>query len=91
MIEMNKLAGLLSYSEQQVTVALTVELDGREEMSYVASALADKLKLTRSVLVNTQNKLEIAGLIETRSMGTKGTRVKVLDQDALKQLAKLIG
>lgn len=90
MISMSKLAGLLSYTERQVVVGMAKELDS-ENMTYVASKLADKLKITRSVIVNAQAKLEIAEIIETRSLGMKGTNIRVLEPTALKQLVELIG
>ncbi|MBE3574391.1 MAG: hypothetical protein IMW99_02870 [Firmicutes bacterium] len=45
----------------------------------VASRIADSLQLTRSVIVTALRKLESAGLIHTRSLGMKGTYVRVLN------------
>lgn len=45
----------------------------------VASRIADKTGITRSVIVNALKKLESAGIIESRSSGMKGTTIKVLN------------
>lgn len=45
----------------------------------VASKLADKVGITRSVIVNALRKLESAGVIETKSAGMKGTYIKVMN------------
>ncbi|MBJ3788582.1 GTP-sensing pleiotropic transcriptional regulator CodY, partial [Bacillus sp. OA1] len=44
---------------------------------------------TRSVIVNALRKLESAGVIESRSLGMKGTYIKVLNDKFLHELAKL--
>ena len=49
----------------------------------VASRIADSVGLTRSVIVNALRKLESAGVIASRSLGMKGTFVKVLNRDLL--------
>jgi len=45
----------------------------------VASKVADEAGVTRSVIVNALRKLESAGIIESRSLGMKGTYVKILN------------
>jgi transcriptional pleiotropic repressor len=40
--------------------------------------VADRVGVTRSVIVNALRKLESAGIIESRSLGMKGTFIKVL-------------
>ena len=45
----------------------------------VASRIADKVGITRSVIVNALRKLESAGVIESKSSGMKGTYIKVLN------------
>ena len=44
----------------------------------IASKIADQVGVTRSVIVNALRKLESAGIIESRSLGMKGTFIKVL-------------
>ncbi|HTG68743.1 MAG TPA: hypothetical protein VL921_05750 [Candidatus Udaeobacter sp.] len=45
--------------------------------------------MTRSVIVNALRKLESAGVIETRSLGMKGTYIKILNQQLLQELEKI--
>ncbi|GAU79883.1 GTP-sensing transcriptionalpleiotropic repressor codY [Fusibacter sp. 3D3] len=60
-----------------------------EEGLLVASKIADKAGITRSVIVNALRKFESAGVIETRSLGMKGTYIKVLNDCLLVELQKL--
>ena len=46
----------------------------------VASKIADRVGITRSVIVNALRKFESAGVIESRSSGMKGTYIKVLNE-----------
>ncbi|MDD5922116.1 MAG: GTP-sensing pleiotropic transcriptional regulator CodY [Eubacteriales bacterium] len=66
----------LSYSELDAVVKIFGELNGNEGL-LVASKVADKFSITRSVIVNALRKLESAGVIESRSLGMKGTRIKI--------------
>ncbi len=52
----------------------------------VASRVADRVGVTRSVIVNALRKLESAGIIESRSLGMKGTFIKVLSPLFLEDL-----
>ncbi len=58
----------LSYSELEAVDHIFHELDGREGL-LVASKIADRVGITRSVIVNALRKLESAGVIESRSLG----------------------
>ena len=55
----------------------------------MASKIADRSGITRSVIVNALRKLESAGVIESRSLGMKGTHIKVLNSRFHEELAKL--
>lgn len=66
----------LSYSENEAVKRIFEELEG-EEGILVASRIADKSSITRSVIVNALRKLESAGVIESRSLGMKGTHIKI--------------
>ena len=80
--------GSLSYSELEAVEHIFEELDGREGL-LVASKIADRVGITRSVIVNALRKLESAGVIESRSLGMKGTYIKVLNEKLLPELDKL--
>lgn len=70
----------LSFSEHEAIRYVFEELDGEEEGVIVASRLAEKVNITRSVIVNALRKFESAGVIETRSNGMKGTYIRVLNE-----------
>lgn len=80
----------LSYSELEAIEHIFAELDGKEGL-LVASKIADRVGITRSVIVNALRKLESAGVIESRSLGMKGTYIKVLNDKFLLELDKLTG
>ena len=78
----------LSFSELEAVDHILAELNGREGL-LVASRIADRVGITRSVIVNAIRKLESAGVIESRSLGMKGTYIKVLNPLFLEQLETL--
>ena len=83
----NMAINTLSYSEIKAVSAILNELDGLEGR-LTASVIADRIGITRSVIVNALRKLESAGIIESRSLGMKGTYLKVLNEgiyDKLKE------
>ncbi|MDQ0159101.1 GTP-sensing pleiotropic transcriptional regulator CodY [Alkalibacillus salilacus] len=78
----------LSYSELEAIEHIFNELEGNEGL-LVASKVADRVGITRSVIVNALRKLESAGVIESRSLGMKGTYIKVLNDKFLVELEKV--
>jgi transcriptional pleiotropic repressor len=82
--------GTLSYSEMEAVNHIFHELDGVEGL-LVASKIADRVGITRSVIVNALRKLESAGVIETRSLGMKGTFIKILNPKLTEELEKSNG
>jgi len=78
----------LSYSELEAVQHIFDELDGNEGL-LVASKIADRVGITRSVIVNALRKFESAGVIESRSLGMKGTHIKVLNDRLVEELRKL--
>lgn len=93
-VEMRKKAvvqmaiGTLSYSELEAVEHIFEELDGKEGL-LVASKIADRVGITRSVIVNALRKFESAGVIESRSLGMKGTHIKILNDKLIEELNKL--
>ncbi|WP_139491340.1 GTP-sensing pleiotropic transcriptional regulator CodY [Brevibacillus dissolubilis] len=77
----------LSYSEQIAIEKIMEQLDAKEGL-LVASQLADQAGLTRSVIVNALRKLASAGVLESRSLGMKGTYIKVLNDKFHSELQK---
>lgn len=75
----------LSFSELEAITHIFEELDGNEGI-LVASKIADRVGITRSVIVNALRKFESAGVIESRSSGMKGTYIKVLNDVVFDEL-----
>lgn len=67
----------LSRLEVKAVLAVLSELDGQHEGILVTSRIADKVGITRSVIVNALKKCESAGIIRTKSSGMKGTTVQI--------------
>lgn len=78
----------LSFSELEAIMHIFSELEGNEGI-LVASRIADKVGITRSVIVNALRKFESAGVIESRSSGMKGTYIKVLNDVVFDELKKI--
>ncbi|MBR6148840.1 MAG: GTP-sensing pleiotropic transcriptional regulator CodY [Lachnospiraceae bacterium] len=78
----------LSFSEMEAIVHIFDELNGMEGI-LVASKIADRVGITRSVIVNALRKFESAGVIESRSSGMKGTYIKVLNDVVFDEIDKL--
>lgn len=77
--------GTLSFSELEAIEHIFNELDGMEGL-LVASKIADRVGITRSVIVNALRKFESAGVIESRSLGMKGTYIRILNERLLEEL-----
>lgn len=80
--------GTLSFSELEAITHIFEELDGSEGI-LVASRIADRVGITRSVIVNALRKFESAGVIESRSSGMKGTYIKVVNDVIFDELEEL--
>lgn len=78
----------LSFSEMEAITHIFEELNGMEGI-LVASKIADRVGITRSVIVNALRKFESAGVIESRSSGMKGTYIKVLNDLVFDEIAEL--
>ena len=78
----------LSYSELEAIIHIFDELNGIEGI-LVASKIADRVGITRSVIVNALRKFESAGVIESRSSGMKGTYIKVVNDYVFTELERI--
>ncbi len=78
----------LSFSEMEAITHIFDELNGNEGI-LVASKIADRVGITRSVIVNALRKFESAGVIESRSSGMKGTYIKVVNDVVFDEIEKL--
>ncbi len=77
----------LSFSEWEAIVNVLAELKGDEGI-LITSKIADKAGITRSVVVNAMRKFESAGLIDTKSLGMKGTYIKVKNKHIFDEIKK---
>ena len=78
----------LSFSELEAITHIFDEMEGKEGV-LVASKIADRVGITRSVIVNALRKFESAGVIESRSSGMKGNYIKVLNDVVFEELDKI--
>lgn len=78
----------LSFSEMEAITHIFDELNDMEGI-LVASKIADRVGITRSVIVNALRKFESAGVIESRSSGMKGTYIKVLNDVVFEEIEEL--
>ncbi|TDF98233.1 GTP-sensing pleiotropic transcriptional regulator CodY [Paenibacillus piri] len=80
--------GSLSFSELEAVEHIFEQLEGSEGL-LVASKIADRVGITRSVIVNAMRKLESAGVIETRSLGMKGTYIRILNDQLVQGIQSI--
>lgn len=76
----------LSASEREAIATVLNRLAGKTEETLVASKIADETGITRSIIVNALKKFESAGIIECKSGGMKGTKIKLLNSTVIYQL-----
>jgi transcriptional pleiotropic repressor len=75
----------LSFSEVESVKHIIGEM-GSLDGVVVTSKIADRMGVTRSVIVNALRKLGSAGIIESRSLGMKGTYIKVVSRLFLEEI-----
>lgn len=78
----------LSYSEKTAILCIFEELEEMEGV-LVASKIADRIGITRSVIVNALRKFESAGIIESKSSGMKGTYIRITNDRIFDELEYL--
>lgn len=75
----------LSYSETEAIVEIFNQIEGLETRIN-ASQIATSKGITRSVIVNALRKLESARILESKSLGVKGTYIKVRSEILLNEM-----
>lgn len=75
----------LSASELEAMTCVFRELHGQDGI-LVASKIAEQEGITRSIIVTGLKKLESAGVIESRSAGMKGTKIRICNETLLDEL-----
>lgn len=77
----------LTYTELTAVQQLFGQLEGDEGI-LVTSRIADQAGITRSVLVNALRKLASGGVIESRSLGARGTYLRLLNRELRPELIR---
>lgn len=80
----------LSFSELDAIIHICNELN-KDEGIFIASKIADKCNISKSIIVNAIKKLESARILEARSLGAKGTYVKIFNKYLFSEIDKLKG
>ena len=78
----------LSGSELKAMRYVFRELQGTDGI-LVASKIAEQAGITRSIIVTGLKKLESAGVIESKSAGMKGTKVRICNEMLIEELQNL--
>jgi transcriptional pleiotropic repressor len=82
----NTVVSQLSYTEYFAVGNLVKALQGETKKTLISGDLK-KDETSRTSVVNALSKLEIAGVIRSKSLGMKGTYIEVLNQEALNEIA----
>jgi len=80
----------LNFSERNAIIQVFKELSGTECI-VITSKIADRAGLTRSVIVSALRKFECAGVIEARSVGMKGTYIKIHNELIFAEVDRMMG
>lgn len=88
----HELKKILSYSEAIAVKQIFADYNENpwDEKNLIASKIADSKGVTRSVVVNAMKKMQMTGILTTRSCGMKGTVITVMDKGKLSKLLKVI-
>lgn len=82
----DRLKKVMTYSEINILKNVINEMEGKTEAVIVTAKVSDKLGVSRANIVNALRMLGAAGVAESRSLGMKGTNIKILDVGVLKEL-----
>ncbi|WP_428867602.1 GTP-sensing pleiotropic transcriptional regulator CodY [Clostridium sediminicola] len=80
--------GTLSYCELKAVEHVFNELNGTGGL-FVAAKIADKVGIARSAIATALRKIESARAIEVKSLGVKGTYIKILNDKLLDELKRI--
>lgn len=85
---LNAFKRVLSYYDLAAIKAISREIGDKNNAIIVKSRLCNNEGITNSIMVNALKLLEVALIIETRSMGVKGTFIEVLDKEMLSKICE---
>ncbi|MBB6446899.1 GTP-sensing pleiotropic transcriptional regulator CodY [Bacillus benzoevorans] len=81
----HKVVSSLSYSELEAVECVINQLKAKEGL-LVASRIAEQFSISRSIVVSAIRKLKGSGLVDSKSLGMKGTYLKILNDHLLTEL-----
>lgn len=79
----------LSYTEKEALSKIMEVIDG-DEGNIIVSKIAGTHSITNSVVVNALRKLESAGVLQSRSLGMKGTHIKITNPYFKEKVERMI-
>lgn len=85
-----RLNKVLSYSEIQAIKSIVDELGEEDSCVINISKVVENVKVTKSVAVSALKLLEATGVIETKSLGMKGTYINVFHKNILKAVSEIV-
>lgn len=78
---------MLSYSELEASLYVFNNI--KQTSTIILGKIADEYGFSRSVISNALKKIESSGAIETRSLGVKGTNIKIINEKLIEELNKI--
>jgi transcriptional pleiotropic repressor len=83
----HKVVSSLSYSELEAVECVMNQLNAKEGL-FVASRIAEQFAISRSIVVSAIRKLKGSGMVDSKSLGMKGTYIKIINNNLLAELKK---
>lgn len=80
------LSRILSFSETQAACALMKEIGSESESVVQISRLPDQYGIGKTVFITAIRLMDASGVIDTMSLGSKGTMIKIIDREAIDKL-----
>ena len=85
----NRLKRVLTMTEIDGVKILINEIGDEEEIIISLKEAVKEYGVTRSIVHYSIRFLEVVGIIESRSLGMKGTYIKILDKEMFDNLSEL--
>jgi transcriptional pleiotropic repressor len=79
----------LTYTELKFVKALFTHWDESNDTIITTTRVAEAAGVSKAIVVSALRKLEIAGFLTTRSLGMKGTYIRVEDREFLEAVKEL--
>lgn len=75
-----------TYMELEAMKLVYSVSEGRDEYTFNASVLTEGAKVGKSAMVAALKLFEVAGVVESRSLGRRGTFVRILDRKTIEEV-----